>query len=193
MKDLNEIREELDVLDREIVKLLEERFELSKEVAYFKKESAKKVLDKEREEIKLAAVKALVSHEENKYFIEDLFIHIMDLSRKLQYRIISNYEDTFTNDYEIIEDIQRENIKVVYQGVPGSYSYEAMIKEFGDKVDCFNASTFKDVMLSIQKGQADYAVLPIENSSAGIVSETYDLMVDFDCFITKEINIIEKE
>lgn len=57
---------------------------------------------------------------------------------------------------------------------------------FGDEVHSFNVDTFRDAMLSIDEGSADFAVLPIENSSAGIVSEIYDLLVEFENYIVGE-------
>lgn len=57
---------------------------------------------------------------------------------------------------------------------------------FGEEVDSFNVDTFRDAMLAIDEGSADFAVLPIENSSAGIVSEIYDLLVEFENYIVGE-------
>jgi chorismate mutase/prephenate dehydratase len=188
MNNLQKMREQLDALDSKLVDLFEQRFALSKEVALFKAETGGKVYDKERELRQLSSVRNMVNDKDNEIFIEDLFIHILDLSKKLQYRYVSD-GNLFDMDYDIINDIECENVKVVYQGVPGSYSHEAVLKEFGENPDCFNAVTFKDAMDVIQNGQADYAVLPIENSSAGIVNETYDLLYDFDNFIVKETNI----
>ena len=66
-----------------------------------------------------------------------------------------------------MDDIDRTNIRVVYQGVEGAYSHAAMRAYFGDDVNCFHVRSFRDAMEAIAEGAADYAVLPIENSSAG--------------------------
>ena len=57
---------------------------------------------------------------------------------------------------------------------------------FGENCDNFHVETWKDAMEAIRMGKADYAVLPIENSSAGIVSENYDLLVEYDNYIVGE-------
>lgn len=57
---------------------------------------------------------------------------------------------------------------------------------FGEEVNSFHVDTFRDAMLAIDEGSADFAVLPIENSSAGIVSEIYDLLVEFENYIVGE-------
>ena len=79
-----------------------------------------------------------------------------------------------------------KNSKVVYQGAAGSYSEAAMKKFFGNEVLSFHVDTFRDAMLALEEGSASYAVLPIENSTAGIVSEIYDLLAEFEHFIVAE-------
>ena len=61
-----------------------------------------------------------------------------------------------------------------------------MIQYFGENVNAFHVDSFRDAMLAIDEGSADFAVLPIENSSAGIVTEIYDLLVEFENFIVGE-------
>ena len=57
---------------------------------------------------------------------------------------------------------------------------------FGDKVNSFHVDSFRDAMAAIEEGSADFAVLPIENSTAGIVNEIYDLLVEFENYIVGE-------
>jgi chorismate mutase/prephenate dehydratase len=76
-----------------------------------------------------------------------------------------------------MDEIDCKKCRVVFQGAEGAYSQAAMMKYFGDKVNSYNVDSFRDAMLAIDEGSADFAVLPIENSSAGIVSEIYDLLV----------------
>lgn len=61
---------------------------------------------------------------------------------------------------------------------------------FGEQVQSFHVDTFREAMSAIDEGSADFAVLPIENSTAGIVSEIYDLLVEFENYIVGE-QIIE--
>ena len=64
-----------------------------------------------------------------------------------------------------------------------------MREYFGKDCDSYNVETWKDAMEAIKNGDADYAVLPIENSSAGIVSENYDLLVEYENYIVGEQKI----
>ena len=61
-----------------------------------------------------------------------------------------------------------------------------MLKYFGKNVKNFHVPSFRDAMEAIEEGSADYAVLPIENSSAGPVTQVYDLLVEFENYIVGE-------
>ncbi len=87
--DLLELRDEIDKIDREIVRLYEERMKISQQVAEYKITTGKKVLDKEREIKKLNAVKDMAHNDFNRYGIEELFEQIMSMSRKLQYQMLT--------------------------------------------------------------------------------------------------------
>ena len=84
MRDLKELRVEIDRIDRQMVALFEERMGISREVAEYKVATGKKILDKEREQQKLEAVKALTHNDFNSHGAEELFKQIMAMSRKLQ-------------------------------------------------------------------------------------------------------------
>lgn len=184
--DLLELRQKLDVLDSQLVSLYEERMDICKQVAEYKISTGKKVFDAQREMEKIATVKSLTHNEFNKLGIEELFEQIMAMSRKLQYQILSERENGGRLPFIPVEDLQEQKARVVFQGAPGAYSHAAMLKYFGDKVDSIHVETFRDAMTVIEEGRADFAVLPIENSTAGIVSEIYDLLVEFENYIVGE-------
>lgn len=77
MLDLGEIRKEIDGIDKQLVELFEQRMKLTKEVAEYKIQTGKKVLDTDRERAKLEAVTSLVKNKENIHAIDDLFSQIM--------------------------------------------------------------------------------------------------------------------
>lgn len=79
-----------------------------------------------------------------------------------------------------------ENVRVVFQGVDGAYSQQALREYFGADTRSYHVDTWRDAMEAIAEGEADYAVLPIENSSAGIVSENFDLLVEYENVIIGE-------
>lgn len=186
MRDLHELREKLDLIDNRIVELYQERMELCEEVAEYKISNNKMVLDKEREEQKIRTLITLAENEFNEKAIKELFQQVMSVSRKLQYRMLAEQGRALRLPFEPVESLVNQETRVVFQGAAGSYSQEAMEAFFGRDTDCFNVDTFRQAMCALEEGSADYAVLPIENSTAGIVSEIYDLLVEFEHYIVGE-------
>lgn len=186
MKDLLEIRKEIDIIDEQIVKLYEKRMAIAEEVAAFKIANHKPVFDKERENVKLETLENHAHSEFNRHGVRELFDQIMSMSRKKQYQLLTENGIIQESQFTCIGDIDTKNAKVVFQGVEGAYSQQAMHEFFGKDCYSFNVETWKDAMEAIKNGYADYAVLPIENSSAGIVSENYDLLVEYDNYIIAE-------
>ena len=184
--DLLELRNELDGIDNQIVQLYEKRMNVCGQVAEYKIETGKRVFDKEREKQKLEAVRALTHNDFNAYGVTELFEQIMAMSRKLQYRLLAEHDSVGKLSFSKVDHFDTSKCRVVFQGAEGAYSQAAMIQYFGEGVNCFHVDTFRDAMLAIDEGSADFAVLPIENSSAGIVSEIYDLLVEFENYIVGE-------
>lgn len=184
--DLLELRNELDGIDKQIVELYEKRMNVCGQVAEYKIETGKRVFDKEREKQKLEAVRALTHNDFNAYGVTELFEQIMAMSRKVQYRLLAEHDSVGKLSFSKVDHFDTSKCRVVFQGAEGAYSQAAMIQYFGEGVNCFHVDTFRDAMLAIDEGSADFAVLPIENSSAGIVSEIYDLLVEFENYIVGE-------
>lgn len=188
MKDLKELREEIDKIDRQMVSLYQERMEITIGVAEYKIETGKKVFDKEREESKLATLTALGDSDFNKNGIRELFEQIMSMSRKRQYQLLTAHGIYEKPDFTEVEKLDYREARIVFQGTEGAYSQLALKEYFGENTDSYHVETWRDAMEAIRNGEADYAVLPIENSSAGIVSENYDLMVEYDnCIVGEQI------
>ena len=188
--DLNELRLEIDNVDRQMVELFEKRMDIASRIADYKIANGKKVFDRDRELQKIKAVKELAHSDFNKIGVEELFTQLMSVSRKLQYQKLSDVGASGHLPFIPIDSIDKKNSRVCYQGAEGAYSELAMKKFFGDDVNCFHVETFRDAMQVLEEGSADYAVLPIENSTAGIVSEVYDLLTEYESFIVGE-QIIE--
>lgn len=190
MADLQELRKEIDRIDSEMVRLFEERMEICKNVAEYKIETGKKVFDREREDAKIEAVQAMTKNEINRLGVGELFGQIMSISRKHQYKLLAEHGIMQKPSFQPVDTLDKENATVVFQGMEGSYSYAAMKEYFGADVKNIHVKTFRNAMEAIAEGKADYAVLPIENSTAGVVSEIYDLLVEFNNYIVAE-QIIE--
>lgn len=184
--DLTKLREQIDAIDGQIVELYEQRMEVSRQVAEYKIETGKKVFDKTREEQKIRSVKSMTHNEFNSYGIEELFEQIMSMSRKLQYQMLTEKGSIGRLPFIGIDRLDMENARVVFPGAEGAYTQAAMQQYFGKDVNNFHVETFRDAMIAIDEGSADYAVLPIENSTAGIVSEIYDMLVEFENYIVGE-------
>ena len=183
MEDLLKLRDEIDVIDNEIVTLYEKRMKIAERVARFKIQTGKKVFDREREVSKLNTLSAKASSEFTRVGIIELFEHIMAVSRKKQYQLLTENGLVEEPELETVDGFEIPNARIVFQGVEGAYSQQAMTEYFGAECDSFHVETWKDAMEAIKNGQADFAVLPIENSTAGIVSENYDLLVEYDNYI----------
>ncbi len=184
--DLLDLRNQLDDIDANIVELYEKRMDICAQVAEYKIANGKKVLDRQREQEKLAKVKSLTHNEFNGKGVEELFEQIMSMSRKLQYQMLAENGSQGKLPFIGVDDLETGKARVVFQGAEGSYSQQAMMQYFGDAVNCFHVDTFREAMSAIDEGSADFAVLPIENSTAGIVNEIYDLLVEFENYIVGE-------
>lgn len=184
--DLLQLRDQLDDIDEQIVHLYEKRMDICREVAEYKIENGKQVLDKEREKSKLQTLKAMASNDFYRHGVEELFEQIMSMSRKLQYQLLSKRGVIGRLPFMEVDSLKQASARVVFQGVEGANSEAAMRAYFGDQVNSFHVESFRDAMEAIEEGMADFAVLPIENSSAGIVSSIYDLLVEFENYIVGE-------
>ena len=184
--DLLDLRNKLDEVDEKIVELYEERMDLCSQVAQYKIETGRKVFDRQREQEKLAKVRSLASNEFNSHGVEELFEQLMAMSRKLQYQILTKHETAGKLPFIGVDELYDGKARVVFQGAEGAYSQIAMQEFFGEQINSFHVDSFRDAMSAIDEGRADFAVLPIENSTAGMVSEIYDLLAEFENYIVGE-------
>ncbi len=184
--DLQEIRKQLDGIDREIVSLFEKRMALSGQVAEYKIETGKPVYDKEREQQKIESVIGMVEDEFQKQAVRELFTQMMTISRHFQYKLMAEHGLKAENDFRPVKNLPANQVRVVYQGVEGAYTHEAALKYFGTDVDIYHVESWEDAMKEVEAGTADYAVLPIENSSAGAVTHNYDLLIKYNNYIVAE-------
>lgn len=185
--DLQDIRKQLDGIDRELVSLFEKRMKLSGDVAHYKIENGKPVYDKEREQQKIEAVTGMVEEEFHKQAVNELFTQVMTISRQLQYKLLAENGIVAENSFQPVKKLKTENVRVVYQGVEGAYSHGASLQYFGEKADLYHVASWEDAMEEVESGKADYAVLPIENSSAGAVTHNYDLLIKYHNYIVAEV------
>lgn len=188
MKDLSEIRVRIDEIDRQLVKLFQERMECASEVAEYKREKKMAVYDKVREDQKLETLSAMAEDSFMKRSLKEIFRQIMSISRKYQYQLLKQRDRYIENYFQQVEELEiYPDTRVVYQGVEGAYQQMAVEEFFGEDIDSYHVDTFNDVALALNRGDADYGILPIENSSAGNVQGNYDILLKNDICVVAEV------
>ncbi|MTI86728.1 MAG: bifunctional chorismate mutase/prephenate dehydratase [Balneolaceae bacterium] len=180
-KELDSIRQKLDTIDRTILKALASRQELVKEVSSLKLKNEKGIRDLEREEQLLNRIRDL-AHDVglDRYYAEHLFREIITNSVRFQTHSLVDHQNEKKNG---------ETIRVSYQGTDGAYSHQAAIKHFSeryDTVDAIGYDTFQEAAQALLDEKVDYALLPIENTTAGSINDTYDILGTGDLHIVGE-------
>lgn len=179
--DLNLIRGEIDKIDEQLAALYERRTQLASEVAKYKKEHDMPVLQKGREDQILEKVGSAVSPE-LKNGAQLLFTTLMDLSKCRQQQLL-----TQQREFATVPSVAGRPVAATV--TKGSYSADACEKFFGGNCDVRYFRNFDEVFEAVERGEVDYGVLPIENSTAGDVSTTYDLMGKHHFFICRTTKV----
>ena len=186
MAEIEELREQLDEVDRKIADLFEQRMQIGRELGACKLQNGIKMIDRQRERDKLADMAGRASTEFNKKGIRELFEQMMSMNRKVHYQQMVEAGALGRLPFIGVDSLHAEDARIVFQGMEGAYSQAAMRCYFGENCNSFYVPAFRDAMESIEEGAADFAVLPIENSTAGSVDEMYDLLVEFENYIVGE-------
>lgn len=185
--DLKDTRKKIDALDQQIVSLLEERWELSNQVAAYKKEHGLPILDSGREEEVIRGNIKRLRNSEYSASIQDVFEKIMEASRNLQRAILVDEDFSLA---KIIGDIPitkpKEDYKVGFQGTLGSYSEEALRKYFKKPVEQISYPTFEETVEALINEEVEYCVLPIENTSSGSILDVARMIGEANVYIVGE-------
>ncbi len=188
--DLNELRNKIDGIDKELVKLFKERMETAAEVGRYKQENGVPVFNRQREREIINNVTDSVPEDLQSY-TKTLYQTLFELSRSYQKRIIYPQSD-FS---KMIEEATAgeplpmpERATVACQGVEGAYSQYACDKMFAYPSIMY-FSGFEDVFKAVDSGLCRYGILPVENSTAGSVNKVYDLMNKYKFYITHSLKL----
>lgn len=183
MTDIVEIRNRINEIDNQIIELLAQRNEQAIKVAEFKYENARPVKDSARE---LAHTSELMQRAEalgvSPSLVSTLYDSIYSYSVADQIAHVNKLSVTHGNDYQ--------KLKIAFLGDKGTYSYLATykyFKAFGNNIEEKNCKSFLEIINSVEQGIADYAVIPIENTSTGCINEVYDLLQDAKVHIVGEL------
>ena len=180
MKDIKDLRKEIDVIDDEMIPLFERRMNVAKQVAEYKRANGETVLQTGREKEVLSRAVDRLSDKGYSNEAVDFMAAVMDLSKEVQLK--TNPVAETTRERRAID----ECAKVGFQGAEGSYSSKAVSELFPKAEQKKAYFTFRSLFEAIDGGEIDYGVVPLENSSIGSVVEVYDLLGQFNCFIVGE-------
>ncbi|MEG2420603.1 MAG: prephenate dehydratase domain-containing protein [Oscillospiraceae bacterium] len=180
MEDLQTLRGQLDEIDRQLVPLLEGRMDLVRRVGDYKRAHGLPVLDADRERDLLAEKRAMLRSPQNAPAVTALFETLMAVSRQSQRQ--SPPPPPFP---PVRPPVSQP--RVLYQGEPGAYAEEAAARFFGEDSLRENYPTWEDLFRALDCRRGDYAVLPVENSSSGILGGVYDLLSQYGGYLVGEV------
>lgn len=179
MRDIQVLRQMIDNIDKELVKLFEERMNVVEEVATYKIQTGKALKDPERESALIKKNVSLLNDKKYDRLLSVFFKDIMEYSRTHQQALMTQ---ELNCDFELID-----HPKIVYQGIQGSFSSMALKKFFDDGYTTVAKGTFDETFETLYNGEADYAILPIENSSTGAINDVYDLLLKYEMQIIGDV------
>ncbi|HTT13631.1 MAG TPA: prephenate dehydratase [Burkholderiaceae bacterium] len=163
---LQPLREAIDEVDRKLIELLNERARLALEVGHLKRFGNAPVYRPEREAEVLRKVAALNRGPLAEASVSGVFREVISACRALE-----------------------RPLRVAYLGPPGTFSELAMIKQFGSGVGGEPAASIDEVFRAVETGAADFAVVPVENSTEGAVSRSLDLLLLTPLKILAEVSV----
>ena len=188
MSELKQLRDQIDVIDRQIAALFQQRMGVTYQVGQYKVRNHMNVLDESREKEVLAAKAALTDDPALQGDLTTLFEGIMSISRKQQRRLVQENDPWF--DRYLADRAEARTPpatpRVLYQGEPGAYADEAAALFFGEDIPREKVRTWEEIFVALKEGRADYGVVPIENSSTGSINPIYDLLARYGAHIVGE-------
>lgn len=161
---LEGLRDKLDAIDNELLKLLNERMEVVHQVGVLKAQSGGAIYRPEREKAIIERLESLNDGKLNKAAIEALFLEVFAISRNL----------------ELPENI-------AFLGPAGSFTHQAAESRFGAMSSYISIGSIKGVFREVSTKKARFGVIPIENSSNGIVSDTINCLSNYNLKIIAEV------
>lgn len=162
--ELKKLRKEIDDIDAAILELLNKRASIAIDVANIKRKANMKFYAPEREKAVLDRIVSLNKGPFPDDALRFVFREIISASLSLE-----------------------EPLKVAYFGQEGTFAHLASLRHFGSSASYMPAGSIKAVFDAVERGKADYGLVPIENSNEGVVSYTLDMFMDYDLKISAEV------
>jgi len=161
---LKTLRRKVDSLDKKIIQLLNLRARTAKVISQTKIKAGKSIYSPDRESEVLRKISSISKGPLNNKALESIYREIMSVSLSLG-----------------------KPLTVAYLGPEASFSNLAALKRFGSQLKYIPCESINDVFLEVERDNADYGVVPIENSIEGAVTYTLDMFVDSDLKICSQI------
>ncbi|NVJ08767.1 chorismate mutase [Myxococcus sp. AM001] len=177
LPDLDLIRTSIERLDEEILDALRRRMALADDVARAKLAAAAPFRDQRREDLLLRRIRTRAAeHGLDPHEVERIWRLFIDMSVARQHELVTRLDTT--------------PLRVAYPGVEGSYSHLAARRRYGHRAGGVLLSGFdhaREAVEALRRGEQDLVLLPIENTTAGSMNETYDLLAEGGVVITAEL------
>ncbi|MDR1885351.1 MAG: chorismate mutase [Synergistaceae bacterium] len=177
-EELSELRRRIDEIDGRIVPLFQERMDVALEAGALKIRENMPIQDPSREQVVVDRAVSM-AREDLSSEVSLLMRSIIALSREYE------RNKAIGGEFPMLPPARepaRHNVACAFQGVPGAWSEQALIKLFPD-ASRQPVEFFEDVFLAVKEKRVDYGVVAIENSQTGAIGETYDLLRKYGCFI----------
>ncbi len=186
LAQLAEIREEINEIDEKLLPLFLNRMRCSERVAALKRQANAPVLNPAREQEILDRVREKAG--EYGGSAVSFYSAVMAISRAKQHQMLMRAGKLREMEKKATRVMPRTGVRALCQGVPGAYSQKAALDFFSQSEIGFRAS-WKEVFEEVQAGNADFGVLPVENSAAGSVSGVYDLLMKYRFYIVGAVSV----
>ena len=190
MSELEQLRGDIDAIDRQIVDLMKQRMETVAQVAEYKKANNIPVLDSGRERALLSKV-GQEAGEELADYIQSMYRAIMAASRSYENGKLGRGSKVYDGIKKAMEETPQlfpQRPIVACQGIEGAYSQIACDRLFKAPSILYFQS-FDHVFKAVESGMCQYGILPIENSTAGSVNAVYDLMIRHNFSIVRSARL----
>ena len=182
MKDLLDIRKEIDGIDRQIVELFENRMVLTTQVAEYKISTGKAVFDKAREVSKLDSVAGLAHSDFNSHGVRELFEHIMSVSRKRQYQLLTEHGKFAPTGFVEVKELDFTHAAAAF--IPTSE--EAAKSYFPEECGLQKCADWREACEVLQREEVNFAFLPMQDPTSGYVSANYNMVAEYGFYILEE-------
>ncbi len=163
---IEKLRAGIDEIDTEIIRLLNQRCDLARQIGAWKHQNNQPIYVPEREQKLLDRLLERNPGPLDRDSLVAIYREIMSAAIKLE-----------------------KPIRVAYLGPEGTFSHQAVLEKFGRGVICHPVPTIADVFTAVEAGRAEYGMVPVENTTEGVVNPTLDTLTESNAHIVAEFNL----